>query len=231
MRTEIIWAGWLACAAWAGGAPDSSGRENLIENGGFETWSELTAVQARAENVLNLQLVPTNSTPAGWLPVRERVQDPARTVTIAQDTAIRHGGACSVRLENRDMRDISCVQYSTERFVRRADDPHNVRPNRRYLLRWWVRGADVNADGTGPILMMYCLSAQNGKTYRTSSGEHGATLPHGTFDWQRRQLVFITDAHAEWATFSFQLRWTTGTVWYDDVELIDQGPVVQVKTF
>jgi len=231
MRTEIILAGWMACAVWAGGAPASSGRENLVENGGFETWAELPANVAHSESVLSLHLIPANSAPAGWLPVREQVKVQAHTVTIAQDTAIKHSGACSVRLENRDMRDISYVQYSTERFVRRADDPHNIRPNRRYLLRWWVRGADVNADGTGPIMMMHCLSEKNGKTYRTNSGEHGATLPHGTFDWQCRQQVFITDAYAKWVTFTFQLRWTTGTVWYDDVELIDQGPVVQVRTY
>ena len=231
MRTGIILGSWMACAVWAGGAPAQPVRKNLVENGGFEAWSELAANVAHTESVLSLNLAPANSAPAGWLPVREHVKDQARTVTIAQDTAVKHSGACCVRLENRDMRDISYVQYSTERFVRSADDPHNIRPNRRYLLRWWVKGEDVNADGTGPIMMMYCLSEKNGKTYRTNSGEHGVPLPHGTFDWQCRQQLFITDESARWATFTFQLRWTTGTVWYDDVELFDEGPVVQVKTF
>jgi hypothetical protein len=56
-------------------------------------------------------------------------------------------------------------------------------------------------------------------------------LPKGTFDWQRRQLVFITDAYARSISFTLQLRWTTGTVWYDDVELVDLGPVVNVDTY
>jgi hypothetical protein len=33
------------------------------------------------------------------------------------------------------------------------------------------------------------------------------------------------------ANFGFQLRWTTGTVWYDDAELLDLGPVVHVETY
>jgi hypothetical protein len=32
-------------------------------------------------------------------------------------------------------------------------------------------------------------------------------------------------------TFSLQLRRAKGTVWYDDVELVDLGPVVKVETF
>ena len=203
----------------------------MLENGGFETWVELSADQARAENVRDLDLVPTHSTPAGWLPVREHVKNQTRTVTIAMDEKIKHEGARSVRLENRDMRDISCLKYSTERFVQHVGDPHNIRPNRRYLLRWWVRGENVHPDGTGPIMMMYYLSQQNGKSARINDGEHGVELPKGTFDWQRRQFAFITDGSATSATFTFQLRWTTGTVWYDDVELIDEGPVVQVKTY
>jgi hypothetical protein len=231
MRTKLVLACWVVCAAWAGGATNATDRTNLVENGGFEVWSELAANVAHTESVLSLNLIPANSAPAGWMPVRERVKNQARTATIALDEAVKHGGARSVRIENRDMRDISLVQYSTERFARHADDPHNIRPNRRYVVRWWVKGENVNPDGTGPILMMHCLSEKDGKTYRTNGGEHGVALPHGTFDWQCRQLVFITDEHAKWAAFTFQLRWTTGTVWYDDVELLDEGPVVQVKTY
>jgi len=212
-------------------APAAAGQQNLVENGGFEAWTELAADKARAENVQSLNLIPSGFVPAGWMPLREHVKNQTRTVTIAMDDKVSHGGSRSVRIENRDMRDISYVMYSTERFARRADDPHNIRPNHRYVVRWWVKGENVNPDGTGPILMMHCMSEKNGKTYRTYSGEHGDALPKGTFDWQRRQLVFITDENARWAAFTFQLRWTTGTVWYDDVELCDEGPVVQVKTY
>ena len=43
--------------------------------------------------------------------------------------------------------------------------------------------------------------------------------------------MFLTGFHARWATFTFQLRWTTGTVWYDDVGLLDRGQVASVETY
>ena len=79
--------------------------------------------------------------------------------------------------------------------------------------------------------MMHTVSEKDGQSYRTDASEPGNTLPKGTFDWQRREFVFITDEFAKWATFTFQLRWTTGTAWYDDVEMEDTGPVVHVKTY
>ena len=71
------------------------------------------------------------------------------------------------------------------------------------------------------------------KTARPTARMRREQSPHpvGTFDWQPRQLVFITDPYARWAGFTFQLRWATGTVWYDDVELVDLGPVVHVETY
>ena len=204
---------------------------NMVVNGGFEEWGPLDPNAAKREDVSRVNLIPPGLAPVGWLPVRERVKGQARTGTVAMDEKVRHSGARSVRIENGDMRDITYVMYSTERFASRPDDPHNIRPSRRYRVRWWVEGQNIAPDGTGPILMMHYTSAKDGQSYRTDSSEPGDTLPKGTFDWQRREFVFITDEYAKWATFTFQLRWTTGTVWYDDVEMFDTGPVVHVKTY
>jgi hypothetical protein len=214
-------------------------QENLIVNGGFEEWSDLEPSAAALELVRNVTLVPPNRAPTGWIPMREIDRDhPEHTGTITMDEQVKHSGARSVRLENRDMRDITLVQYSTERFTVQPDDAHNIRPSRRYLLRWWVRGDGVEASGTGPILMMFVMSQRDGSTglaaggkwSRTDTYEHGS-LPTGTFDWQQRQFAFITDESACWANFTLQLRWTTGTIWYDGVELVDTGPVVHVETY
>lgn len=217
--------GWLfgigASAAFA---------QDLIENGGFENWAPLDANRARGDRQ-NLVLIPPNLGPAGWIPIHERTKAPGQTATIAMDEQVKHGGARSVRIENRDMRDVTLVMYSTEPFAKRPDDPRNIRPNRRYRMRWWVKGENVREDGTGPILMMFVTSEKDGKPGRANASEPGGSLPEGTFDWQQRQFVFITDENAKWAAFTLQLRWTTGTIWYDDVELIDAGPVVQVKTY
>ena len=218
----------LACAlAFAASA---SPAEILIENGGFEVWRALDPQVARQETVSSIQLLPPNMVPEGWSPLREPHKQQGPTATIAMDEKTKHGGARSLRIENRDPRDITLIQYSTERFTARPDDPHNIRPGRRYAVRWWLKGENVESAGAGPILMMGVISVKDGKTYRTHASEP-PPRPLGTFDWQPRQLVFITDPYARSAGFTFQLRWATGTIWYDDIELVDLGPVVHVETY
>lgn len=203
-----LWPGWVAA-------------QNLIENGGFELWSPLSESALREVMQRDLAMIPENQMATGWVPVRERVKDGGRTATMAMDGEVRHSGQRSLRIVNGDMRDITYARVAIQ-----------VRPNRRYLVRWWVKGENVWPDGTGPILMMHVLSGTNGKSVRTNSSESGgAPLPKGSFDWQNRQFVFITEDAATVATLTFQLRWATGTVWYDDIEVLDKGPVVQVRTF
>jgi hypothetical protein len=212
-------------------AADRPAPPNPIINGGFEEWADLDPGIARQEQVGNVTLVPPDRAPVGWVPYREIDRShPEHTGTIALDEQVKHSGARSVRIENRDPRDICLVQYSTERFAATPADPHNVRPSRRYLLRWWVKGDSVAAGGAGPILMLFVMSRRDGRWTRTDTYEHGA-LPTGTFDWQQRQFAFIADPDAVWFSFTLQLRWTTGTVWYDDVELVDRGSVTQVETY
>jgi hypothetical protein len=199
---------------------------NLLVNGGFEGWQALDANSVQRPQVRNVQLTPAGQSPLGWTPGREPSKNTQPTGTIALDEQVHHGGRRSVRLENRDMRDITYVQYSTEQ----GDAAHRLQPNRRYALRWWVKAEQVDARGTGPMMMMYTVSAHAGKTWRTNEAEP-SPLPKGTFDWQRRELVFVTDAHTQFAVFNLQLRWATGTAWYDDIELVDLGPAVQVETY
>lgn len=207
-----------------------TGPANLVRNGGFEDWSKLPPeIQNRADTK-NVRLLPEAIAPADWVPLREISPNREATGTIALDEDQVHSGRRSVRLENRDPRDITCLNYSTETRSGKSPPATVIQPNRRYAVRWWVRGENVAQQGSGPILMMYTVSKKDSKTYRTNASET-ALSPRGTFDWQRRQLIFITDPYAHSAVLSFQLRWTTGTVWYDDVELLDLGPVFPVETY
>jgi hypothetical protein len=229
----LFWASVLAAAPVRADGPGDSpapAQQNLLENGGFETWGKLDASTARQVEAQGLRLEPAGSTPVGWVPCRESFKDQRPTATVSLDEQVKHSGKRSVRIDNRDMRDITYVRYSSERFAAGAQDPHNLRPNRRYAIRWWVRGQNIDPAGTGPILMLHVYSTKDGKTYGTPSAEE-TSLPKGTFDWQPRELVVITDPYARWITLTMQLRWTTGTVWYDDVELVDLGPVVHVETY
>jgi hypothetical protein len=104
-----IMAGEAACAGDA---------RNLLDNGGFECWGELPAAVARQAAVANVRLIPDMAAPVGWTPMREVSRNKELTGVVARDERVKHSGDRSVRLENRDMRDITCVQYSTEPFAR-----------------------------------------------------------------------------------------------------------------
>jgi hypothetical protein len=200
--------------------------QNLIANGSFEEWRDLDAATLAAD-WCQIDLTPPGRTPTSWIPCREQYKGMGRTTSLTMDEAVKHSGARSVRIHNADARDITYAQYSTDQFVAHPDDPRNVRPNHRYMVRWWVKGEEVAPGDSGPIMMMYCSSRDGQRTYTYEM----VPLPSGTFDWQQRRFVFITQAQTSFATFTFQLRWTTGTIWYDDVELLDLGPVVPVETY
>ncbi len=220
----------LACAEDAG-APGAPPGQTIVPvaNGGFETWEPLDQNAANSDYIKSLKLIPENQGPKAWGPFSEDTRERHMTGTVAMDEEVRHSGLRSVRIENGLKTDICGVSYSTEQFAKTPEDPRNIKPNRHYLLRWWVKGENV--DGNGPLLMMCGLSGKNGALKRADSYEQGVALPTGTFDWQRRAFTFITDPEARWVVFSFQLRWASGKIWYDDVELIDLGPVVHVETY
>jgi hypothetical protein len=212
----------------AGKTPSQQRPGAGVLNGGFEHWSPLSPERQRDAMVKNVVLTADHLAPEGWLPGRELGGQEKLTGKILPDAAVKHSGRYSARLENGDPRDITVLEYSTER----NDVPGKpaILPNRRYAVRWWVKGQGVDNADAGPILMMNVVSDRRGQSYRTFSAENWP-LPRGTFDWQQRQLTFITDAYARSAAFSFQLRWATGAVWYDDVEMEDLGPVVPVDTY
>ena len=201
---------------------------SILRNGGFEHWSPLSPQRQREAMVKNVVLASDHLAPDGWIPGRELGKQPDRTGKILPDTAVKHTGRYSARLENADPRDITVLQYSTEQAD--AGGQPAILPNHRYVIRWWVKGERVDSADAGPIVMMNVVSTRQGQTYRTFASENWP-LPRGTFDWQQRQLTFITDAQARSAIFSFQLRWATGIIWYDDVEIEDLGPVVPVDTY
>jgi hypothetical protein len=211
-------------------AVPSAGDQNLIVNGSFEEWRDLDPAILAAD-WCQVDLTPPGRAPTSWMPTREQYKGMGHTASLTMDEAVKHSGARSVRIHNADMRDITYVQFSTDQFVGHPDDAHNIKPNRRYMVRWWVKGEEVATGGTGPIMMMYVSSRDGGQERRAYTYELEPTLPLGTFDWLQRRFVFITDPQAVFATFTFQLRWTTGTIWYDDVELLDLGPVVPVETY
>lgn len=191
-----------------------------VVNGGFEEWEQAPPERA----------IPDGWRPRGWQVVSEYHEMPDKTGIVARDRQVACSGKHSVRLSSTNRAEVTAVAYSTESFAANPQDPRNLRPDRRYLVRWRVKGENVdNSTGPGTIMMLYVSGQRDGQRYRV---DHSLALSlSGSFDWQEQSFHFITDQHAAWAVFNLQLRWVTGTVWYDDFELIDLGPVLRVKTF
>ncbi|HEY3397617.1 MAG TPA: hypothetical protein VGM19_08165 [Armatimonadota bacterium] len=235
MRAAWRWVLLLAVAAVALGRVAAA--EPLIVNGGFEEWVDVMQVPEglrQRPEVVSVVRIPENLWPRQWIPMRVpyRTGGPG-TSEIALDETVAHSGRRSVRLTSRSTKDITCVEYIGEYALGSAVPPAAIQPNRRYRLTWWVKGLAVLPGGGGAMLEgIYYVSLLNGKGYRTAPDYGDQTRPPtGTFDWQQEQFDFLTDAGAKYLAFNLQLRETTGTIWYDDVELQDLGPAMVVETY
>ena len=129
------------------------------------------------------------------------------------------------------MRDITYVRYSTERFSAHPEDPHNLRPQSALCDSLVGPRAGYRSGRHRPDPDAAHVFQPRGQDVWDAPRARNGACPKGTFDWQPREFAFITDPYARWFTFTLQLRWTTGTVWYDDVELVDLGAVVNVETY
>ncbi|HEY3415375.1 MAG TPA: hypothetical protein VGM23_00705 [Armatimonadota bacterium] len=211
-------------------------RENLIVNGGFEEWVPRTQVTANLlsrPRIKDLMVTPTDLWPKQWIlqQIIERDAPPPGSNDVALDETVAHSGKRSLRISNRTSKVITLAEYRTEYAVGTTALPTPIQPNRHYRLSWWVKGQDIIPGG----------AMMEGSAYFTKKDGKGAIVGidyrdqgialAGTFDWQQRDITFITDAGAQWFTFTLQLRNTAGIVWYDDVALEDLGPAVVVETY
>jgi hypothetical protein len=234
----LAWAGLTVGRAGADGAAPAPVGENLMVNGGFEEWVDVKLISdylVHRQDVAGVTRIPADLWPRQWVPflVPYRTGGPG-TAEIAMDETVAHSGKRSVRLTNRSTKNITCVQYTTEYPIGSTETPTPIQPNRHYLLTWWVKGQDVAPGGGGSYLdqVYYVSQSPGGKGHRvTPNWDDQTRAPTGTFDWQQERFDFLTDAGAKFLSFTLELRETTGTLWYDDVELRDLGPGMVVPTF
>ena len=81
------------------------------------------------------------------------------------------------------------------------------------------------------MLGFYPLAAPPAARSTASTSARPATSPAAPFDWQPRQVTFVTGPEAKWLGFSLQLRGCKGTAWYDDAELLEDLPVTPVDVY
>ncbi|HPP75338.1 MAG TPA: hypothetical protein PLU88_09470 [Armatimonadota bacterium] len=119
------------------------------------------------------------------------------TAKLTYDKSVRFKGNASLRLD--------CSQANDAKIMQTV----KVEPNTYYLLSAWVKTDDVLNSPSGA-----CICVMPG------DGSHNVK---GTRDWRQIALLFYSDNRTE-MDIALRLGWddrpTTGTVWFDEVELV-----------
>jgi hypothetical protein len=96
----------------------------------------------------------------------------------------------------------------------------------RYLLRFDVKAKNLaiaNAARGGSFSAYVHVVNKDG-SHGANLGSDQATLHGGSFDWLRREVLINVPKEAKELTVIFQFQRMTGTVWIDNVQLVNCGP-------
>jgi len=166
--------------------------------------------------------------PDGWRPGRELGKQTERTGKVLPDQVVHHAGNARPGWRTAIRATSPC--WNTPRSVPRPKARRSFWPIDVTRSAGGSKASGSKNADAGPILMMNVVSNDRGREYHIFSAED-APLPRGTFDWQQRQLTFVTDQYATAAIFSFQLRWAPAQSGTMMASLEDWGPVVPVETY
>gem|GEM_PF-6870220 len=132
------------------------------------------------------------------------------------DEAVAHTGRRSLR--------ISCEQPD-DAYVWKEVDKGNVSivPGRYYKFWAWVKTENVGrfSGSYGPSLCIRWMGDESTGTDRTVFGENWVKGPLGTNDWTKIEGTFMAPAFASKVRIMLCLHFSTGTVWFDNVNLVE----------
>jgi len=143
----------------------------------------------------------------------------------AWDAAEKHSGARSLRFTNTDRNVYSLVTA-----------PVALIPGVRYRISVWVKGKDVRATGGTPVPPTHDQGAGLCVEWSDKAGKwlggHYPACKAGTFDWTRieSETGAVPAAAASAHVVLYLRQHTTGTAWFDDVEVAAvRGPLLSVR--
>lgn len=211
MKTTHLLLLFALCAPVAAQNPPK--HYNLLPNGGFETWQDLSAEEkAKPENVAKDGSIATGY----WFSSEayERTQDPKFPikVAIAKDDTTKHGDKSAVRIVNGATTDIGSVVLQ----------PISIAPGFHYILRGWMKGDNIVKDektGLG-VALWTNVGPKEDFWGKMKNDLYPTNKKDGTFDWTPFEVKFDVPATSNQVMFSLQLRRASGTLWFDDVELV-----------
>jgi hypothetical protein len=210
LPNTILLAAALCMSAWAA-EPDSA--NNIAISGDLEVWVPFE-VPTHSRPVVKL---PENLTPERFDATVDVPGDDNSLpvgVTIAPDRMHKHGGDIAARIENTDQEQTGVLSL--------REIP--VEPNTEYLVRVWIKGEDIAGDlrskRGAAVWVKYGPKEDFWKSPLTGSKMFMPENPAGTFPWTKFEFKFSTPADIGLLRVSLQLRKATGTLWFDDLEVI-----------
>ena len=194
--------------------PDSA--NNIVINGDMEAWEPVKPVTHNRpvakfpENVCLERFdsgveVPDNDTS---LPMG---------VSIAPDRLQKHGGDCSAKIENTEQEQTGAIG------LRQIP----VEPNTKYLVRVWIKGEDIAVDRNpmnGVVVILKYGPEQDFWSSPLTAAKHFIPeIRNETFPWTKFEFTWDAPEGIALLRVTLSLRKATGTVWFDDLEVIPVG--------
>jgi len=172
-----------------------------------------SAVSARGEE---LNLVPNggfeqvgkDGWATGW---SKRPKQMPTGASVEIDNAVFHSGKRSLRISH------------TEFSFTRAHCVVPVKPNTRYVVSFWVKGVNVKIGPQGKHPRLYLIAGGRTlvKINAISPGQAGTKS-----SWKHYEIGPFKVGKTDKLTCRVQLRFSSGTVWFDDIRLTELTPQI-----
>ena len=177
---------------------------NLIRNANFQEWS---AIGERSDRTANLV---DNQIPTYW-----NVESEGGVVkgTVSRDLSGTEKDKFCLKIVNTKTVSTDVNTFCNE-FIK-------VKPKTTYVFRCKIKGENIKPDdikGGAPFVWVNF----GPEDYFANQQSIAKNLKTGTYDWETFEMTAESNDKAELCIIRLQLRFATGTVWYDDVELFEK---------
>lgn len=181
---------------------------NVVLNGGFEDWVPATSdqLESRKGKAFQWAALENNMTADNFDLVCERPGTPP-AVRIVADENNKHGGNFSIRMESTNEDQIGSI-YS-KRF--------RVEPGKTYKLSVWYKMDSVSGNG---VTIWVAQGRAANFSESSKSTLFRPEIRTGFSDWELYEATFEAPLEAEEANVCLQLQSSSGTVWFDDLEIV-----------
>jgi hypothetical protein len=184
-------------------------QQGIISNSGLEVWE----VRKGTHNPAKSPALQDNMIPSEWnVSMHTYEKDLKVTGALSKDTAVKHSGESSARIDNATTTDITeLVRWNL-----------TVKPNTTYKLTAWFKGQDIQLNKpNAPGAAIWVAAGPSKGFWGDKKGAAKFMKKGGTFDWTPLSCQFTSRENDEQMLINIQLRRGKGTLWIDDIEAVE----------